>query len=307
MKILIAGATGFVGYNLIQHLKNHHTIYALGRDKNKINKFFPKNEYKNIYAINWKELNTLDPITFDVIINLAGETINHIFWSKKIKSLILNSRLYATKELIKWCSTNKNIHFINASALSIYGLYKQKSKKENTEEKEIIDHNDFLYKVAHLWEEEVKNLESLNIKYSLTRFAVVLGNNGGALEKLILPAKLCLGAKLGTGDQPFAWVSITDLVHAIDFIIEKRVFGPVNIVSPDRKTQNEFTKELCKSINRPYLFKIPSFFIQLFLGQMGEEIILQGQDAIPAALLKLGFKFKHRSLKNALKQINSNL
>lgn len=303
MKILISGATGFIGYNIIQRLKKHHQIYALGRDKNKINKSYPQKENNNIYAINWNELNTLSPKDFDVVINLAGETINHIFWSKKIKSLILNSRINSTKELIKWCSPNKNIHFINASALSIYGLYEQKSQNENNEETKITNHNDFLYKVAHLWEKEVKNLDTLNIKYSLARFAVVLGNNGGALEKLLLPAKLCLGAKLGTGNQPFAWVSITDLVYAIDFIINKRIFGPINIVSPDRKTQNEFTAELCKSINRPYLFKIPSFFIKLFLRQMGREIILKGQDAVPAVLLKQGFKFKYKSLKSALKKL----
>lgn len=303
MKILISGATGFIGYNIIQQLKNNHQIYALGRDKHKTNKTYPQKENKNIHTLTWSELNTLDPKNFDVIINLAGETINHIFWSERIKSLILNSRINATRELIKWCSSNKNIHFINASALSIYGLYEQKSKNDNSEGTKIINHNEFLYKVAHLWEEEAKKLEDLNIKYSLARFAVVLGNNGGALEKLLLPAKLCLGAKLGEGNQPFAWISITDLVHAMEFIINKRVFGPVNIVSPDRKTQNEFTTELCKSINRPYLFKIPSLFIKLFLGQMGREIILKGQDAIPATLLKSGFKFKHEFLRSSLKDI----
>lgn len=305
MKILISGATGFIGYNLVQYLKKHHQIYALGRDKKKINESYPQTENNNIYTINWNELNTLSPKDFDVVVNLAGETINHIFWSERIKSLILNSRIKATKELIKWCSPNKNIHFINASALSIYGLYEQKSQNENNEETKITNHNDFLYKVAYLWEKEVKNLDTLNIKYSLARFAVVLGNNGGALEKLLLPAKLCLGAKLGTGHQPFAWVSMTDLVHAIDFIINKKIFGPVNIVSPNRKTQDEFTTELCKSINRPYLFKIPSFFIKLFLGQMGREIILKGQDAVPALLLKKGFKFKHQSLKKTLKDLIS--
>jgi len=300
MKILIAGATGFIGKNLINHFKNKHEIYALGRDKIKINRIFSSDNYDKIQALSWDELELHNPKDFDLIINLAGETINHLFWSKKIKDSILKSRILATESLVNWCKSNKEIHFLSASALSIYGLYNDFPNSENTESTKIIPHDEFLYKVANLWEKPLEQLRELKIKHSIMRFAVVLGKNQGAYPKLALPAKLGLAAKMGDGCQPFAWISIEDLVNSIEYIIKKRILGPVNCLAPNILSQDNFTKKLCKSFNRPYLFKAPKFFIELFLRQMGKEILLKGQYATPEKLINLGFKFEHNNLEDFL-------
>lgn len=297
MKILVSGATGFIGKNLINHFENKHKIYALGRNKNKIDKIYSSHNYNKVNAVSWDELGSSDPKDFDLVINLAGETINHLFWSEKVKKSILQSRISTTELLVNWCSNNKKIHFLNASALSIYGLYDDFPKLENTR---ITPRDEFLYKVASIWEKQLKQLEELNINHTIMRFAVVLSKDQGAYPKLALPAKLGLATKMGDGYQPFAWISIEDLVNSIEYIIERKIYGAVNCLSPNILSQDDFTKKICKSFNRPYLFKAPKFFIRLFLGQMGKEILLKGQYAQPEKLTSLGFKFKHNNLEDFL-------
>lgn len=305
MNILISGATGFVGQNLANHLKEHHNIYALGRDKIKIKNIFPSLDSNAIHYITWQELNSYNAQDFDVIINLAGETINHLFWSTKTKINILNSRVETTKTLVDWCSKaiNKELHFLNASAISIYGLYDKKTRLSNTENTIIQPHDDFLSKIAFAWEEEVKKLKDCNIDYTLLRFAVILGKNGGALNKLLAPAKFGLAARLGNGQQPFAWIVIEDLIRAIDFIITKRLLGPINMVAPEITTQDEFYSELSKSLNKPYFLKIPAIIIKLFLRKMGQELLIKGQNAAPEVLITNGFLFKFNHLTELVKYI----
>lgn len=303
MKILISGATGFIGKHLVNHFKDSNDIYIIGRNKNKINRIYPSTKFNRLNAITWEELDSYNAKDFDIVINLAGETINHIVWSKKIKDSILESRINTTKILVDWCikSPNNNLHLLNASAISIYGLYSHIPQQNNVESTEINNHNYFLFQVAHFWEKEVKKLKESNINYSLMRFAVVLGKDGGAFTKLTLPIKLGLATKIGTGLQPFAWVSIDDLVRSFSFIIEKRILGPINIVTPKTITQDEFTHQLSKIFNRPYLFKAPAMLIKLFLGQMGEELLLKGNYSKPEVLLNSGFIFKHNNLEQLLK------
>ena len=298
MKILISGATGFIGKELVKHFSDRHDVYALGRDKNKIEKIYSHPKFSKVKALDWSELNLYNSKEFDVVINLAGETINHLVWSKNIKNSILESRINATKLLVDWSikNPNDNLHFLNASALSIYGLYESIPKLSNNETTDINMHNDFLFKVAYIWEKEFKKIEAFNINYSIMRFAVVFGKDGGAFTKLSFPVKLGLATKFGTGLQPFSWVSIDDLINSIDFIIKKKILGPVNIVAPETITQDDFYYKLSKLFNRPYLFKIPEILMKLFLGQMGTEILLKGQYAKPEVLVNSGFIFKHNNL-----------
>lgn len=299
MNILIAGASGFIGQRLVKHWILKHQITVIGRDAKKLQSQFP-----TLTCINWEQLNTFSPKKFDCIVNLAGETINHLRWSSRIKQKILQSRITATKILVEWVlnDPNPSLQFCNASALSIYGLYKNKDFIDNTENTPISQHPELLCQIAQQWENCLQPLIERKIKTSLLRFAVVLDKNQGAFPQLLRPAKFGLASKIGTGLQPFSWISITDLIDAIDWIIEKQISGPINMVAPQIISQNEFMNILCAYLHRPYLFKLPTLAVKLLFGEMGDELLLKGPIGLPQVLNNSGFIFKQANLQDFLKQ-----
>ena len=293
LRILIAGASGFVGQQLVRLCQQQqYSITVLGRNAAKLKQQFP-----TVAALDWNGLHTANPSDFDAVINLSGETINHLRWTKTIKNNILQSRIKATEALVKWVSKNPhpNLHFLSTSALSIYGLYSTMPDKSNTEQTVITHHPEFLYEVASAWERALEPLRSLNLSITIMRFAVVFGKQCGAFPKLYLAAQLGFAAKLGSGQQPFAWIAIDDLIKAIDWILQKKIIGPVNMVAPQIPTQNQLTKTMTRQLHRPYFLSCPAKILQLLLGQMADELLLNGQAATPDVLLNSGFKFDNNS------------
>lgn len=292
MKILIAGASGFVGQALVAHWQSEHQVFVLGRNRPKLHRLFPDG-----HCLEWKELSTVNPVDFDVVVNLAGESINHIFWTDALKEKMLQSRITATHALVNWLNSHpsSNIHFLNASALSIYGLYHQCPSPLNTEQTPIRHQDTFLSQVALAWEKATHDLNAA-VPLSILRFAVIFGTSGGAFPKLALAAKFGLASKLGHGNQPFAWISIEDLLKAIDFIIDHKITGPINMVSPGLLTQDQLNQTLCQHMHRPYFFHCPEKILRLCLGQMTEELLLEGQAAYPGVLIQHAFVFDHPEL-----------
>ncbi len=301
VKLLIAGASGFIGQQLVHYWQQKHTISVLGRDTKKLARLFPGNK-----AITWAELPALNPMDFDVVVNLAGETINHFFWTEAVKQKILQSRMQATQALVAFCckKPNPQLHFLNASALSIYGLYTAALPITNAEKTCITQHAEFLYQVASVWEREVEKLTTCQISFTIMRFAVVLAKEGGALPKLLLPAKLALAARLGNGQQPFAWIALEDLLNAIDWLVTKKMFGAVNMVAPTLPTQDAFSKCLSEHYHKPYFLRLPASLVRLLSKQMATEILLKGQDAKPQALLESGFCFQFNTIAEYLKHLS---
>jgi hypothetical protein len=136
------------------------------------------------------------------------------------------------------------------------------------------------------------------------RFGVVLTSQGGALPAIMKPFQYYLGGRVGDGRQPFSWIGLDDLVHAIDFLIDNpNISGPVNIVSPKVVKQNEFAKTLASVMQRPSFFPMPAFILKMMFGQMAEELLLKGQCAYPKRLLDAGFKFQYADLESALNHL----
>ncbi|WP_202798046.1 TIGR01777 family oxidoreductase [Rickettsiella massiliensis] len=222
-------------------------------------------------------------------------------WTSDQKIKILQSRLETTSNLSNWAltsSTPQSLRFLNASAVGIYGL----NTRQNTENTLIKNQkNCFSQQVVREWEAIVKKKLENKINYTLMRFGIVLKKKQGMLEKLEIPYKFGLASILGNGEQQISWVHIEDLVRAINFIIKNQeLSGPVNIVAPGVVTQKQLARNLAKTLNRPCFLKMPNVLIKLLFGQMGEELLLSGQEVISKRLKESRFHFKYPNLEEAI-------
>lgn len=277
MNIAISGASGFVGRHLSAFLvQNGHQIFPLGR---------------KMFGDNGKEELTRTLSQCDVVINLAGASINKR-WSTAYKEELYNSRILVTRQIVNVLKTlpHKPKLMISTSAVGYYpslGCF---------DENDIIKTNGFLPTLCRQWEQEAMKCPP-EIRLAITRFGVVLSPDGGALQRMSLPLKMKVATVIGTGDQPFPWISITDLCRAILFIIKTpSLHGPINFVAPQVVTQRNFTQAMGKHYHAWLRTTIPSFLFRLALGEAA-SFLTTGQHVIPLRLLDAGFKFAHPTLK----------
>jgi uncharacterized protein (TIGR01777 family) len=136
------------------------------------------------------------------------------------------------------------------------------------------------------------------------RFGVVMSADGGALPKMLTPFRLGLGGRMGNGRQWWPWVSVRDVVGAIQHVLNhESLSGPVNTVAPNPVSNAEFTRILASVLRRPALFPMPAFAVRIIFGEMGEELFLSSQRVVPARLVASGYQFQHPDLKHALQEI----
>jgi uncharacterized protein (TIGR01777 family) len=292
MNILITGGTGFIGSTLCSRLleEGNNKIVILSRHSEKIK--------PPIQAI--AELNELkDNDAFDVVINLAGEPIANKRWSDQQKHQIFSSRINTTEKLIAYLETleNKPKLLISGSAIGYYGIDKTDAV---IEEKDNGD-NSFSSELCQKWEAVALKAEKLGIRTCLLRTGIVLGKNGGALNKMLLPFKMYLGGRIGNGKQWMSWIHIDDLIGIILHCINHdNLKGAVNGTSPNPVTNQAFTKTLGTVLKRPTIFPMPALVVKLLMGQMGEELLLAGKQIRPKKALDAGYIFKYKTLEEAL-------
>jgi hypothetical protein len=304
MKIIICGATGFLGRNLVPALlSTQNEVTVLGRSIYKIKNIFKQ----DVAPLSWDQLDQRLPDEFDVIFNLAGENISPYYWTNSIKKRIKESRVNTTTQLVTWClkSNNKKLHFYNASAIGIYGLQAASSTLPPplTESSLVPKDNppNFLSEVGQAWENAAKIAVDAHFPVTFMRFAVVLKRHEGMLKKLELPFALGLGCILGSGNQAFTWIHVDDLVRAILFLLKHpEITGPINLCAPGCVSQKEFVTLLADVMYRPLIFKMLTPLVNMLFGQMGRELLLGGQNIYPKRLIQLGFEFLYPNLFSAL-------
>ena len=308
MHITIAGGTGFVGRFMIRrYLKAGHTLTVVGRSIPKIKQLCGD----EVEPLDWQAFDSVGKSTLehtDLLINLTGASIAEKRWSSARKKEIIESRTETTALLARLCAElgKASPPLFNASAVGIYGLQSplKKGLPPSVEESTPLDKNapDFASQVVQRWENATQAAEENQVRVVHLRFGVVLGKQGGAVNRLTLPFKLCIGGRIASGQQAFPWVSIVDLCRAIDFIYNQpTIKGPVNVVSPNTVTQYIFAKTLAHLLHRPALMIMPAWFLQLVYGDMAYELLINGQHACPAVLLKHGFTFEYPNLEEALR------
>ncbi len=297
MKILITGGTGFVGSALTKSLLklNHEITIISSRSKSNLEDHV---KLRHLIADTTKEGDWQKHVsTMDVIINLAGRSVFHL-WTEKYKKDIWNSRIQTTRNLVAAMEEGTNTVLLSASAAGYYGEGSEVEKRETAG-----SGDDFLAKVCKQWENEAFAAQKKGARVATMRLGVVLGSGGGAIATMKLPFLLALGGPIGSGKQWFPWIHLTDLVNAAISILQNDTMnGPFNFTAPSVTRQKEFAKTMGNILKRPAILPAPAIFMKLLLGEFGESL-LQGQKVIPESLLKTGFTFSYPGIKKALEEI----
>jgi hypothetical protein len=236
----------------------------------------------------------------DAVINFAGESLDAKRWSRTQKERIIDSRVSSTSALVKAMQNAKSkpAVLVSASGVGYYG-----SVEENEVTEEFPRGSDFLSETTDHWEKAARGAEALGVRTVILRIAVVLGDNGGALRKMLIPFRMFVGGVLGSGRQWFPWIHRDDLVGVVMFALTNAwISGTINVVAPESVTMKDFCTTLGRVLHRPSWAPVPSFVLKAVLGEMS-DMVLTGQRAVPKALEHYGYRFKFPQLESALTDI----
>ena len=295
MMIVVAGGSGFLGRRLaIRLAADGHTVRILTR-----------RPATSPDAITWNPNGFPGALPAqlegtDAVINLAGENLAGGRWTAKRKEVLLSSRVLPTRTLahaIAACAKPPRV-FISGSGVGYYGPHGDEPVTEATPAGA-----DFMARICVDWEQEARAVAAVT-RLAIVRTAVVLAKGGGALQKMLLPFKLGLGATVGSGTQFFPWIHAQDWVSLVSWLVDNdTAVGAFNAAAPEPVTNRAFAKTLGRVLGRPVVLKAPAFAMHLALGEMA-DMLLHGQRVMPVHAEQLGFQFTHRALEPALHSLH---
>lgn len=299
MKVVITGATGFVGQEIVkQLLAAGDEVIVLTRNVAKAAITLGS----SCRYFQWDDSDSHPPLEAlegaDGILNLMGETISKR-WDDSQKKKIYNSRINGTRKLVEALEKLKVKPkvFVSTSAVGIYG---NRGPEELNESSTVAD--DFLAKVCKDWENEANKAKNYGLRVVLIRLGIVLGHKGGALAKMLPIFKLGLGGPLGSGNQFMSWIHVKDAAAMyVEALKNNELKGAFNGTSPYPVTNSAFTKLLGKVLGRPAFLPAPAFAVKLAAGEMS-QLLLEGQKVIPVKFKEAKFRFRYATLEMALKE-----
>ncbi|WP_338352776.1 TIGR01777 family oxidoreductase [Thalassolituus oleivorans] len=298
-RILITGGTGFIGSRLVERWwQQGHDVTVLTRRPE-----WAQERWSGMVHTA-SDLAQLEG-QYDRLVNLAGEGIADARWSDSRKAIIRRSRIQLTEQLVEWAQATGQ-HFdivLTGSAVGYYGGFDGADGRQAVSE-DSPSGSDFSAILCRDWELAAEPLIDLSNRTVILRTGLVLGPNGGMLKRMWLPFQMGLGGVIGSGQQVLSWIHMRDYCRAIDHICDSDLRGAVNMTAPTPATNRQFTKALGKALHRPTLFPMPTLVAKLAFGEMS-ELLLQGQQALPAQLQKSGFRYEYDDLGRALEDIVS--
>ncbi|GBO55751.1 cell division inhibitor [Pseudanabaena sp. lw0831] len=304
MKIVVTGATGFVGEKLVERLHAlGDRIIVLARNSQKATRQFPQDTFPNVEVISYTpfELGDWTKAIFgsDAVINLAGEPLAGVRWTDKRKQEIRDSRILTTKVLVEAIAKAdmKPQILISGSAIGYYGTSLDKSFDEYS-----YAGDDFLANVCKDWEAAADAVTSLGVRLVKLRTGIVLGM-GGAIAKMLPIFQVGGGGKIGNGKQWFSWIHRDDLVELIIYALKNdQITGALNATAPKAVTNADFTAALAKAIKRPAFLPVPAAALILVFGESA-TVLLNGQRVVPHKAEINKFTFNYPDIDTALRQI----
>lgn len=300
MNILITGATGFIGRKIsLRLIKEQHNLIIVGRS--------PEKEFREGFTFpckyfSWKQFDTLqNDLNIDAVIHLAGASIAGGRWTKKRKQIILDSRIKTAESLLNYFKRIDSFPktFLSASAIGFYDYSLSETFDESSS-----NGTGFLAEVCKAWENASSAFEKSSRRV-LLRFGLVFDPRDGFLKKMGPLFSTGLAGKIGHGHQWMSWVHIDDLVKAVVFCLNSPdIHGPVNVVSPEACSNNEFTKKLSQTYKQKPFLPVPALALKLLLGEMA-ILALGSQHVLPKKLKEHHFTFDYPNLKTTLKDLYS--
>lgn len=292
MRVAISGASGLVGRALRQRLEAEgHTVLPLVRRTPKAGEVH--------WSVAKGEIDASALEGVDAVVHLAGEAIAGGRWSDERKRRIRDSRVLGTRLLAGALAglSQKPRVMISASAVGYYG---NGGDRILTEESPSGDN--FLAEVCRQWEAETTVARDAGIRVVNFRVGIVLAPDGGALKTMIPPFKMGMGGPLGNGRQWMSWIALGDIVSAMMHCVSHtELSGPVLAVSPEPVTQGAFARSLGRALSRPAFMPAPGFAIRLTMGEMGQQLLLEGQRCVPTRLQESGFTWRYTDLDEAMR------
>lgn len=278
----ITGATGFIGQEFI------HRVLARGDQVTGLTRrLSPSHNSKVNWVTDVKQI----PSDTDVILNLAGEGIADQRWSDARKQALRDSRIALTQALAKSANELNIKQVISGSAVGFYGSGDQVD--EST-----IQGQGWAAQLCRDWEQAA---EGFDAPTAIIRLGVVLGP-GGFLNRTLLPFSLGLGGPIGKGQQGFSWIHRDDVVSMILWLAEHGKTGVYNACGPQAVSNADMTRALAKAVKRPAFLPAPPPVLKLIFGQMAQELLLEGQKALPKRALEEGFEFAYPTIEQAMHQ-----
>ena len=310
--VLIPGSTGLIGTALTHRLKSMGcTIIPLTTSKNAENGSVRWNPEENEGFLSPFPI---EEHKIDAVIHLGGYPLQPI-WSEKLKRRVYDSRIKGARLLAGWLSklpefteNGSKRTFISASATGIYGVKPSDYNGPAFVEQDAVlgDTGNFLTVVSRDAESACDMVRE-KVRVVHPRFGVILDKNGGALQQMLPPFKMCVGGPMGSGQQMFPWASLDDTVDALVFLLRNEsAVGPFTIVSPGAQetSQKRFAKALGGALHRPAVVPLPAFVLNLVMGRDAAEAMLLGSCKVdPKALRDAGFEFKDDTIENYFARI----
>lgn len=290
MRIVVAGASGFIGSALVEHLR------GAGHDLVRLVRRSPEAADEAGWSPADGVIDDTALAGADAVISLSGASLAHLPWTKRYREEILRSRIDATRTLtdaMRAAARPPSV-FLSASAVGIYG---DRPAELLTEHSAV--GTGFLAEVVEQWEGQA-GLAPGETRTVLLRSGIVVGDGGGALQRVATITKLGLAGRLGPGSQHWPWIALEDEVRAIAHLLDSNLAGPVNLAGPTPATANEITRELAEQLHRPHAFVVPERALELALGVAADELLLASQKVRPQRLIDDGFRFRHATVESAI-------
>ncbi len=301
MRIVIAGATGFIGRALCRDLAGDYEVVALSRDARRAARVLGS----DARVVEWDGRTTSgwagEAAGAAAVVNLAGENVASERWSRAVMNSIRQSRVHSARAILDALESagDRPAAFVQGSAIGYYGSCGNEALDEDAPAGE-----GFLADVCKEIEAIAARSETLGVRSVILRTGVVLGQGGGALPKLMRPFRFYVGGHVGSGRQWFSWISLRDEVRAVRFLLEASgARGAFNLTAPEPVTMKAFCRALGEAMGRPAWTAVPGPVLRLLAGRMADEVLLSGQRVIPKRLREAGFEFEHSAASDALTAI----
>jgi hypothetical protein len=295
MKVAVTGSSGFVGSALVAALRER------GDEVLRVVRSFGGVSARERVAVWHPDSGQIEAVKLegvDAVVNLAGESVAGV-WTPGRKRAIRDSRVHGTNLLARTLAglQQKPNVFVSVSGMNFYGERPGSSPVDETSP----PGEGFLAEVAIAWETAADAARDAGIRVVHPRLGNVLHPSGGMLKTLLPLYRLGFGAKFGSGDQMWPWVTREDVVRALLFLMARTdVSGPVNLVAPEAVSNARFTDELARAVERPSVLKVPAFALRVLPGNMADELLLGGANIVPRKLEDAGFTFRWPRLREAL-------